>query len=137
MTSRPRKRLAQAAVAAAAALAFIFLACDMPLPLQKNADATPGMHQTASDESPPGTITIVADGDGGEEAEPILYIDGVRVYEAIHVILDTLSRDGIDRVEVVKGETATAEYGEDAANGVIHIYLKKVVQNREAGSPGS
>ena len=125
MTAKPRKRFVQAAVAAAAAVAFVFLACDMPLPLQDDAEPAPGLHKTASEESPPSTITIAA---GGDEAEPILYIDGVRIYEAIHVILDTLPRDGIDRVEVVKGETATAKYGQDAANGVIHIYLKTVTQ---------
>jgi outer membrane receptor protein involved in Fe transport len=132
MTAKPRKRFVQAAVAAAAALAFVVLACDMPLPLQDDAEPTPGLHQAASDESPPSTITVVADGD---EAEPILYIDGVRVYEAIDVVLDTLPRDGIDRVEVVKGETATAEYGEDAADGVIHIYLKTVTQAEGNDTP--
>lgn len=133
MTAKPRKRFAQASIAAAAACAFGILACDVPLPLQNEADTDANLAETAADESPPSEITIVA---GDDQAEPILYIDGERIYQNIEVVIDTLGRDRIDRIEVVKGAAAQALYGDAGADGVIHIYLKTDIHIQENDPTG-
>jgi hypothetical protein len=57
---------------------------------------------------------------------PIIYIDGVRVSPPDTTnVLDRLSPDDIERIEVIKGPAATQLYGPDASAGVIQIFLKK------------
>ncbi len=58
-----------------------------------------------------------------DEAQPIVYVDGVRLDDRSEG-LSSLSPDRIDRIEVIKGEAAKTQYGEEAANGVIQIFLK-------------
>jgi len=48
--------------------------------------------------------------------------------------LESLDPERIERIEVVKGSSATAEYGERAAEGVIKIYLKVLAQVDERSS---
>jgi TonB-dependent SusC/RagA subfamily outer membrane receptor len=54
-------------------------------------------------------------------AAPIVVIDGVRSDAAA---LRTLDRSRIDRVDVLKGELASARYGAEGVNGVIIITTK-------------
>ena len=141
MTFKPRKRFAHATLAAAATITLAMLACDMPLPLQSEAKSMTSEvaggdaeeHLLFIEETDPRTNEAA----GGDLEEAILFIDGVRVYEAAHVVFDTLSTDGIDRISVVKGETATADYGEDAAGGVINIYMKVTIRTPDSDSTGS
>ena len=54
-------------------------------------------------------------------AEPIVIVNGERFEGTVRKIRP----EWIDRVEVLKGPPASALYGEDAANGVVQIYLKE------------
>ena len=54
--------------------------------------------------------------------KPLIFIDGK---ESNHEVMEKLDPESIDKIEVLKGEKATAEYGEKAKNGVIMITTKK------------
>jgi TonB-dependent SusC/RagA subfamily outer membrane receptor len=63
--------------------------------------------------------------------QPLIYIDGVRVESTVddpatgrRSVLDELSPDDIESIEVIKGGAATRLYGEAAAAGVIQIKTK-------------
>lgn len=58
------------------------------------------------------------------DSRPVIYVDGVRVDEGTSG-LNALLPDGIDRIEVIRGEDARKQYGEEGANGVILIFTKK------------
>lgn len=60
----------------------------------------------------------------GMRAEPIIYIDGVRVDGDRDAALQQLNPDQIDRIEVLKGDAAKELYGSEARNGVIEIVTK-------------
>ena len=60
----------------------------------------------------------------GQRAEPVTYIDGVRINGDRDVALQRLEPDQIDRIEVLKGDAAKELYGSEAANGVIQIVTK-------------
>lgn len=60
----------------------------------------------------------------GMRAEPIIYIDGVRVDGDRDAALQQLNPDQIDRIEVLKGDPAKELYGDEARNGVIEIVTK-------------
>ena len=82
-----------------------------------------------------GTVKIRGINSISQDAEPLLYIDGVRVYNeptragwggrGVTSPLQDISQDDIERVEIVKGAAATTLYGTEAANGVIQIFTKK------------
>ncbi len=57
----------------------------------------------------------------GDASQPLIYVDGIRVAGGN---MPELSPDVIERVEVIKGEAAVELYGEEAANGVVQIFLK-------------
>ena len=65
----------------------------------------------------------------GDAERPLIYVDGVR----FNGDMGELDPDDVDRVEVIKGDAARAQFGEDAANGVVQIYLKEGVK-RPGGS---
>ena len=79
--------------------------------------------------------------------EPIVVVDGVRIDNtpnadgAIGVggqapsRLNDLNPEDIESVEVVKGPSAAALYGTDAANGVIQIRTSKGGRGRRSGPP--
>lgn len=54
----------------------------------------------------------------------IVFIDGVRLESGAS--LDLIRPADIERIEVIKRAVAARLHGEEARNGVIHIYLKKV-----------
>ena len=60
----------------------------------------------------------------GMRAEPIVYIDGVRVNGDRSGWSNLVNPDQIDRIEVIKGDAAKERYGSEAANGVIEIVTK-------------
>lgn len=64
------------------------------------------------------------DAEGGLRAEPIIYIDGVRVDRPRDEAMKLLDPDQIDRIEVVKGPAARQKYGSEARDGVIQIFTK-------------
>ena len=64
------------------------------------------------------------------DAKPIVYVDGVRIDvggSGLHDLHPALDPDRIDRIEVLGGPAAEKRYGKEAANGVIQIYMKKIV----------
>ena len=60
----------------------------------------------------------------GSGETPLVYIDGVRMGSGKEALAD-LDPDEIERIEVIKGGAAAAMFGEEAASGVIQIFLKK------------
>lgn len=62
-------------------------------------------------------------GGRGFFAQPLFYVDGVRVTRA--GALRALAPADIERVEVVKGSAAEGRFGEGARNGVIVITTRK------------
>lgn len=76
-----------------------------------------------------GTNTIT------QSVEPLLYVDGVRVFNELtrnnygartaSNPLQDINPDDIERIEVVKGAAATTLYGTEAAGGVIQVFTKK------------
>lgn len=88
-----------------------------------------------------GTIRIRGQTTASQTAEPLLYVDGVRVYN-LPISIGTASRaavsalqdihaEDIERIEVIKGASATTLYGTEASGGVIQIFTKRGV----AGAP--
>jgi TonB-linked SusC/RagA family outer membrane protein len=88
-----------------------------------------------------GTVRIRGQTTASQAPEPLIYIDGVRVYNqpvsiggaarsAISPLQDIAAED-IERVEVIKGASATTLYGTEAAGGVIQIFTKRGI----AGTP--
>ena len=65
--------------------------------------------------------------------EPLLFVDGVRMMGDRDVVLSGIGPDDIDRVEVIKGETALERFGEEASAGVIEIFLKEIDSARPGG----
>ena len=64
---------------------------------------------------------------------PVVYIDGIRVdamgFDGGLGALELIDPGTIARIEVIKGPAAGAQYGPDAADGVVLIYTKR-------GNPG-
>ncbi|MBT8404781.1 MAG: SusC/RagA family TonB-linked outer membrane protein [Gemmatimonadetes bacterium] len=88
-----------------------------------------------------GTIRIRGQNTASQTPEPLIYIDGVRVYNlpvsagasarvAFSPLQDIAAED-IERIEVIKGASATTLYGTEAAGGVIQIFTKRGI----AGAP--
>ena len=143
MTFKPRKRSAHAAVAAAATITLALLACETPTPPQTadNAKLEPGLATVNADS--PDSISVVVrphvrirSTEGTEEHEPLFVVDGVVVDPASGFDFEGLDPDKIERIEVLKGASAEALYGERAAGGVINIYMKAIVRSPQSDSTG-
>ena len=121
--SEKRKKLnaAHGALLAAAALVALGIACDMPAP-------------TELDEA---IEEVIADGPNADDAraglraagpQPLVFVDGVRVEDLAEAIagrqVQSASSGPILGIHVLKGLEATATYGEDAANGVVNVYMR-------------
>jgi len=144
MTSNSRKRLWQVSGAITGALFLAFAACETPTPpnldLEDSAEASVvGNLPVDIDSSTDSSYIVVRVKEHAEqqaqaesEAEPLLFIDGVAVEFGSE--LESLEPGSIDRIEVIKNDAARAQYGEQAANGVINIYLKKVLEIDSTGS---
>ncbi len=84
-----------------------------------------------------GSIRIRGQNTASQTPEPLVYIDGVRVYNlpisagsssrASFSPLQDISADDVERIEVIKGASATTLYGTEAAGGVIQIFTKRGV----------
>lgn len=73
----------------------------------------------------PGTgenVTIKIRPTNEDAADPIYIIDGVVATKAE---LEAINPDGIKQINVLKGESAKAMYGDDASNGVVQIITKE------------
>ena len=82
-----------------------------------------------------GTIRLRGTNSVTQGNNPIIYVDGVRIYSdqapispgarQAPVTFNDIKADDIDRVEVVKGAAATTLYGTEASGGVIQIFTKR------------
>ena len=89
----------------------------------ERAEAHHRIRVTATKEG--ATIRVRSTGSVFESrAEPIIYVDGVRVNGDRDEALQLLEPDQIDRIEVLKGDAAKELYGSEAGNGVIQIVTK-------------
>jgi len=69
----------------------------------------------------PATIYLRKQGVMQLDKVPVMYIDGVRVKSTA---LESIDRERIDRIDVIKGPSAAKLYGPDAAAGAIIIHTK-------------
>lgn len=82
-----------------------------------------------------GTIKIRGTNTVSQSTDPLIYIDGVRVFNEMsrgpwgsHTgtnPLQDINPDDIEHIEIVKGAAATTLYGTEAAAGVIQIFTHK------------
>jgi len=106
-------------------------------PQQLLSAQTPGVTVLANSGQPGagGQIRLRGNNSVSQENNPIIYIDGVRIYsgnspvvtnarQTINPFNDIRTED-IERVEVVKGAAATTLYGTEASGGVIQIFTKR------------
>lgn len=56
-----------------------------------------------------------------DRGEPLIYVDGIR----LEGDLSSISPDQVERIEILKGEAATAVYGPAGAAGVVQIKMKE------------
>ncbi len=88
-----------------------------------------------------GTVKIRGINTVSQTANPLIYVDGVRIANDEHRAgwggragtnpLQDIAAEDIERVEVIKGAAATTLYGTEASAGVIQIFTKK----GSAGAP--
>ena len=82
-----------------------------------------------------GTILLRGNNSISQGNDPVIYVDGVRVYggstpqsfqggQPMNPLNDIAAED-IERVEVIKGAAATTLYGTEASGGVIQIFTKR------------
>jgi hypothetical protein len=137
--TRPSRRWARTTSAAAVAAAAVLVACDIPSPTPP-AGPIPSRAAvealvnglTAEDTVPRGGPAAVA------RNQPVIFVDGVKLADSVAYQLEKLEPSDIRRVEVWKGSLARKFYPDDpqAANGVIHVYMKpQRVGERREGSP--
>ncbi len=82
-----------------------------------------------------GTIRLRGTNSVTQGNNPIIYVDGIRIYSDASPIspgarqstsaFNDIKAEDIDHVEVVKGAAATTLYGTEASGGVIQIFTKK------------
>jgi TonB-linked outer membrane protein, SusC/RagA family len=82
-----------------------------------------------------GTIRLRGTNSVTQGNNPIIYVDGIRIYSDAGPIspgarqsttsFNDIKPEDIDRIEVVKGAAATTLYGTEASGGVIQIFTKK------------
>ena len=88
-----------------------------------------------------GTIRIRGTNSITQGNSPLIYVDGVRIYNESGPValasrqgtlpLNDINAEDIESVEIVKGAAATTLYGTEASGGVIQIFTKK----GSAGAP--
>lgn len=88
-----------------------------------------------------GTIRLRGSNSITQGNNPVIYVDGIRIYSAGGPItpsarqsaaaFNDIKAEEIERVEIVKGAAATTLYGTEASGGVIQIFTKR----GSAGAP--
>ncbi|HEX6964622.1 MAG TPA: TonB-dependent receptor [Gemmatimonadaceae bacterium] len=111
-------------------------------PQQILAGRTPGVTVLANSGQPGagGTIRLRGNNSVSQGNDPIIYIDGVRIFNGhtpttvggrqATMPLNDIDPADIDHIEVVKGPAATTLYGTEASGGVIQIFTKHGSDNR-------
>ena len=101
------------------AVAVLAAACDTPPPSMTAPDAALATAE-ATPSAPPAAETAVLT--PVSMGDPLIYVDGVRIESGELGLIDP---DDVARVEVVKGEAARGLFGDEAADGVVQIFLKQ------------
>ena len=125
--------MTQALLLGMLAVGALVAACDAPVPTQVQdalieAMDEEGVARTEAEAEKRARELLHARAYGMDDT-PLIYVDGVRVdrlsdMEGSSSLIPTLDPDAIDRIEILKGPAAKELYGEEAANGVIQIFLK-------------
>ncbi|MHB0963905.1 MAG: TonB-dependent receptor domain-containing protein, partial [Gemmatimonadaceae bacterium] len=112
-------------------------------PQQLLAGSSPGVSLLANSGQPGagGTLRLRGVNSISQGNNPLIYIDGVRVFNGRTPInvggrqftspLNDINPDDIERIEIVKGPAATTLYGTEASGGVLQIFTK---QGREGAA---
>src|SRR5690606_13856686 len=99
--------------------------------------AAPGIEvlQNTGQPGAGGTIRLRGNNSISQGNQPIVYVDGVRIYggatpthpaaRQVASPLNDINAADIERIEVIKGAAATTLYGTEASSGVIQIFTKK------------
>jgi TonB-dependent starch-binding outer membrane protein SusC len=87
-----------------------------------------------------GTIRLRGTNSITQGNNPIVYVDGVRIYSENSRVtpgarqntlaINDIKAEDIERIEIVKGAAATTLYGTEASGGVIQIFTKKGTAGR-------
>jgi outer membrane receptor protein involved in Fe transport len=106
-------------------------------PQEALAGSAPGVTVLANGGQPGvgGTIVLRGINSVSQGNSPVIYIDGVRVFNGHTPTnvggrqfispLNDIAADDIDHIEIVKGPAATTLYGTEASGGVIQIFTKR------------
>ncbi len=86
-----------------------------------DAVAAAEQYQASAEE---GELNIGGTPSNADRSTPLIFVDGKRAGESDASVLSDITPADIERIEVVKGCRARELWGEDARNGVIHIYTK-------------
>jgi hypothetical protein len=101
------------------------------------AGSTPGVTVLANSGQPGagGTIRLRGVNSVSQGNSPLIYIDGVRVFNGrtptnvggrqFSSPLNDIAAEDIDHIEIVKGPAATTLYGTEASGGVLQIFTKQ------------
>jgi hypothetical protein len=123
-------RYGRAAAGLAVAGVLVAVACDTPAPttlLQPAETAEAPAEALTEPSSAPLTEATLrlqrTSPPGAEEVDPLIFVDGVR-FERGGGLLESLDPGRIERIEVLKGAAAARLFTEEAAGGVIQIFLK-------------
>jgi len=73
---------------------------------------------------------IVSASDIKDQNEPLIIVDGKKILHKEVNLLDSINPNQIEIMEVLKGEQAIQQYGEEGKNGVIIITMKSLI-NKE------
>ena len=136
MSDKPTKTSgARAALLAGAAMVALAVACDTPVPTEVRRafeDAEAEARDRQGGEEPVSRADqLLLTRLNGADIAPLIYVDGVRVNPSeaggeTPGFLEAINPDNIDRIEVLKGPAAKERYGEEAAGGVIQIFIKGI-----------
>lgn len=121
----PEGRIRKAATAVALAGLVIAGACEAPTPaevVETDLDASVAPLLKLNSRS---TIRVRGNDPEAEGNQPLIYIDGVRMNGDAPGMLNGLSPNDIESIEVLKGPAASTLYGPKAKNGVLLITLKE------------
>jgi TonB family protein len=135
MKTRSRRRtIPEALVAVVAALALVAVACQTEPPTAEDeaggtAAAGPESTRVSADSS----LRMDLGRALGDSLRPLVFVDGVDAANAD--VLDGLDPSDIASIEVIKGPSATAVWGERARGGVIQITTKAAASPEPAPAP--
>jgi TonB-dependent SusC/RagA subfamily outer membrane receptor len=101
----------------------VFRVREISLPDEPSASATGRYEEVAPEEEEGGTIRIRKSEGEDASPRPLIIVDGV--ISSDPNILETMDKDDIASIEIVKGAAAEAIYGQRAAGGVVKITTKK------------